>query len=447
MNCFWVKINETAREYPIIRVPNIIFTHLEHLSLIQHGLLKKNGTVKAKLTDDSQKGTQENPFIIDVSASLVNDLYLLKDIPYRLTTRGDTIKFGPVTGIMIRSQEELNLREEVYPHLGGILVSPSQFDWEKGIVTGEVYDSSKSRWVLKTVPLPEVIFNRSLMKKKKKVKLITKYQALGGVFYNSNRYNKAEVENAVLQRSELQKYVIKSRTVLDKKDVFSALSAHKKIVLKPVRSVQGNGIMFIKRKKRNEYLVYYYRKNKSDTEVYSVISRKKLAELLDTINFKRKPHLVQPWIRFLTYNKSPFDLRVHMHKDDRSWMCAGIECRVAQKGEKITNISKGGSVLSLSEALSSSSEVRRRALEEEVVDVCLKICTTLETNYPSECFADLGIDIAIDKRKKLHFIEVNFHPQFKGFQKISEEIYRKINCQPLIHATKLQGFKVDKKAS
>ncbi|MDR3644638.1 MAG: YheC/YheD family protein, partial [Clostridia bacterium] len=57
-----------------------------------------------------------------------------------------------------------------------------------------------------------------------------------------------------------------------------------------------------------------------------------------------------------------------------------------------------------------------------------------------EHFAEFGMDIAVDRQKKLWLIEANVFPSFKGFKKTDRETYLSIRYQPLLYALSLTEF-------
>ena len=130
-----------------------------------------------------------------------------------------------------------------------------------------------------------------------------------------------------------------------------------------------------------------------------------------------------------------------MQKDKNAkWVCSGIECRVANNKSLITNISRGGYALTIWEALKRAfpDNTDIRLLKKQLDDLCQKLCLYLdETGHH---FAEFGVDIAIDKYKRLWIIEVNVFPSFKGFKKMDYQTYLKIRYTPLLYAASLAGF-------
>ncbi|HEX3027243.1 MAG TPA: YheC/YheD family protein [Clostridia bacterium] len=75
---------------------------------------------------------------------------------------------------------------------------------------------------------------------------------------------------------------------------------------------------------------------------------------------------------------------------------------------------------------------------KKILDLCRKICVYLDTS--GHHYAELGIDIAIDRDQNLWLIEANVFPSFKGFKKIDRETYLRIRYSPMIYARSLTGF-------
>ncbi|TMW71239.1 YheC/YheD family protein [Alteribacter natronophilus] len=437
----WIRISELKSEELLIVVPDPLYSHLGKVTSVQHG----RKTCKCKLTHKkkvSGKGTKSSPFVIKVSSLLIRKSLFITDIPYQIIKQGDTLKFGPFTVVLTSQTSRLNVRRQIIPRTGGVLISakPNSFNWGRGTVRGEFYHQKKKKWIRKTLPLPEVIFNNYVMGRRGRRTLLKRCKEKEILFFNTRRYDKRKVEKVMSKVDTVKDYLIRSTIVRNPQDVFTALKLYKKVVLKPAAGARGKGIVFLRKKAAGSYQVYNYRSTAAG--IIKTLSDHQLRTFLNSFNFQKQRYITQKWVLFKTFNKRPFDLRVHMHKDDTIWKCAGIECRVAGKGQKLTNVSKGGKAVSFSKALYSYPSTERKRIRKKIVNITKNICKGLDDQLPSDNFADLGIDIAIGKKKRIYFIEINFNPQFNGFRKINYKVYEKINWQPLIHAAKKQGFKV-----
>jgi hypothetical protein len=139
---------------------------------------------------------------------------------------------------------------------------------------------------------------------------------------------------------------------------------------------------------------------------------------------------------------SAWDIRVVMQKNIKhEWVCHGIECRLAKGGKLITNISRGGSALSISEALKLSfgSKVVPSVIKKEIIDICKQLCLRLEKE--GDVFAEFGMDIAIDIHQKYWIIESNLRPSYNGFKRYMDyNNYLFLCSAPLAYAGSLAGF-------
>jgi hypothetical protein len=111
-----------------------------------------------------------------------------------------------------------------------------------------------------------------------------------------------------------------------------------------------------------------------------------------------------------TVDGRPIDYRVKYVKTDNGWVVRAMVGRIARKGLFVTNLCRGGSLVtaangisrSLSSALVEEKKQKMRELTALSTDV-------LESKYPG--FAQLGFDYGLDKQGRIWIFEVNTKPQ------------------------------------
>ncbi|WP_026691176.1 YheC/YheD family protein [Alteribacter aurantiacus] len=438
MRSYWIQIVPMNQPGMQMIVPKRLQKRKRKIKRVHHGLLSTHVSVRRRKIRKGEDGSKKNPFAVHMSNELLSYLYVQSSLLYQLVVTKKHVKLGPVTGILVTDMKNVinDLRKESQSVVGGIFVAlkPNQIDWESTTVNGFVFDGEDNRWTDVKVPLPEVLFVRTPPLKRIR-KLLTRFHQQGGTAFNTKRYSKLKVEKRLRTESFVKGRLITSRRVRTAEDVVETLENEQAIVLKPTRGLKGQGLVFINRHKGDMFLVYDYRKRKTGLKME--LEKSALELFLQGVRYKRKKYILQPWIAFLQYKGNPFDMRVHMQKNHGAWICSGIECRVAAQGEKLTNLSKGGGVVTFETAIRDTcSNVTR----EHVVDFALSLCDAVERAFPHDHFGDLGLDIGIDQSGKLYFIEVNFAPGYKGFKGIDPIAYEKISHQPFVYAAQLKGF-------
>ncbi|MCR8846102.1 YheC/YheD family protein [Paenibacillus sp. SC116] len=174
------------------------------------------------------------------------------------------------------------------------------------------------------------------------------------------------------------------------------------VVIKPV--VGGGGYGVIKVTKTHSS---YSFTSLSSTRTFS--SFQALIRALATAKKKRK-YLIQQGIHLATISGRPIDYRVKVVKKDATWVFRAIVGRLAKNGLFVTNLSKGGTQLTSSEAL-------RLSLSEDVVDTkreemkqLTRICTEImDERFPG--LGRLGFDYGIDQDGVIWILEVNTRPR------------------------------------
>lgn len=125
----------------------------------------------------------------------------------------------------------------------------------------------------------------------------------------------------------------------------------------------------------------------------------------------RKKYLVQQGIEFATYRRRPFDVRLVLQKPLNRWLVTLMTAKVApRKNSLVTNIAKGGKDHHTLETL------------RELVDVSHQIVQVLNSRFPLQI---VGLDMGIDKRGKIWFIEANTKPDCQGLENLDRKLYKK----------------------
>lgn len=194
----------------------------------------------------------------------------------------------------------------------------------------------------------------------------------------------------------------------------SFLSRYSKVIAKPASGSGGAGVIMIKQKKKNAYLVQRGAKRKTirgKQSTYRYVRRK-----LGT------RYLIQKRISLAKVGERPFDVRVMVQKRNGSdWKVTGMLAKVAGKGYIITNVKRsGGYVLPLSTAIAranipnSSSAVINRLRR-----IALLAARSLSSYYTAQRV--FGFDMGIDAKGKVWIIEANLRPDITLFAKLRDK--------------------------
>jgi len=205
------------------------------------------------------------------------------------------------------------------------------------------------------------------------------------------------------------------------RDLRSMLRAHGMVYVKPNVGALGNGVMRARRLKSGGYEWRYKRmKRKAPTvaRLYRLIKRYKLDG----------SYLVQRGIYMMKYRGRRFDLRVmtqRKHPYDR-FVVTGMLARVAARGSIVTNGSKGAAIHPTGRVFRANMpRAGARAIERKATLLGLRIAHRYAVVYP-RCI-ELGLDIAVDNRRRLWLLEANTTPQITPFGRLKDlTMYRRI---------------------
>ncbi|WP_026691178.1 YheC/YheD family protein [Alteribacter aurantiacus] len=435
---YWIKIEEDCSTENEVAVSSWIYEEFKKVNNLQHGLLKESCVINSE-NRLLNTGTKDDPFRIKVSTNIYKALYFIDDIVYQMQTDGRTLKVGPLSGMTVfKPHKAGNSRVKQYEKVGGVFIvfKPKTMNWDTKTVEGYVYHANQGKWIHTTVPFPEVIYRRGARFRED---VVQRYRKLGGTIFNSKPLFKGEVDQLLLKQHLAKENIIDFRPVTSEEDVFEMLDEHHEVVMKPRVGGKGRRILFISKVSPEAFEVYDYSKSKTAGKL--LLTLQQLSHLLTQKKVIRGRYIVQKKLRLREHNGSPYDIRVHMQKNNNDWVCNGIECRVASSGEYVTNLAKDGIALPLRKVLEGSRKERKKA-KRAIIAFAKTMANALDQAFSNECFADIGMDIAMDEEGKLWFIEANGLPLFNGFKRISKKAYRRIAAQPLLYATQKQGFQV-----
>lgn len=213
------------------------------------------------------------------------------------------------------------------------------------------------------------------------------------------------------------------------KSVAQYLNRYSAVYIKPDGGGRGEGV--IKAWKANS--TYYYVKEKGHQQ-----KARSVKELYAKLGLKRRPHVVQQAIDLARINGRPYDIRLMMMRDaSKQWKVIGTVAKVAGPGSVISNIARGkGYTLPLDTALReslglSAAQMRQKKREmNHLASMCTRVYSKRRYDW------QIGYDLAIDRKAKVWFIEMNpTVPAHRLFKK-QPSIYREIKKLASFHKRK-----------
>ncbi|PLT33407.1 YheC/YheD family protein [Bacillus sp. V5-8f] len=313
--------------------------------------------------------------------------------------------FGGMTDFCLEVAEKSRSR-------GGraVFFTLEQINENTETIEGWIYSNQK--WIQSVFPTPYCVHNRiSSRRQEKKEETQMKINLLkqrGVFFYNDKFLDKWEIVQ--------QLKTIKSETVFfphttlytgpDSLNIMA--SRYQELYIKPSGGSLGKGIIRIKRYGES-YSCQYQKNGETIAKKYRSITD--LGRMLQS-RIGLRPYVIQQGIDLIKQNGRIVDFRALVQKNKNGkWAITSIVGRRGPEESIVSNVSTGGTILGLREALESSNAPWLPV--DQVVSVlknkALKLAEVFEIGAVGN-YAELGIDFAVDQSGRVWVLEINSKP-------------------------------------
>jgi hypothetical protein len=231
--------------------------------------------------------------------------------------------------------------------------------------------------------------------------------------------------NPLMDDPIISRYVPKTDWFHDS-SLQNMLRTYSTAYIKPDIGRHGNGVIRVKKLNDSESEISYGQKTiRCSLEiVYSEIKK---------ILHPQKKYIIQQGIELATYHHRPFDVRVVLQKPLNRWQLSWMSAKIApRKTSVVTNVAKGAKDVKLIKTLQGADQsLNLFEVLRELIDVSYQIVQKLDFHFPLKI---VGLDMGIDKKGNIWFIEANTKPDFRGLGKVDRKQY-----QRYLEAKKLIG--------
>lgn len=278
--------------------------------------------------------------------------------------------------------------------------APEDIDFDQMLIKGDFYENGQ--WISKIIEYPDVIYDRLRLKGVKGYNGV--YEELDGIPFTNEFYgnsiSKLEVYDKLKSTGKLDDVIIPYKKVEKVKDIFHFIDRYNEIILKPEVGSFARGVHYISRTENNKFYVVMREKEKNYNEIEL---RKYINDLLESSTF-----IVQKYINTRTIDGNPFDIRVHMMKDENDeWSFARIYPRIGFNYATISSTGMGGYIGALTGFLKRNFRFTNTdKIEQNIKTASLKIAYTFEKLY-KERFNEIALDLALNPNTKPYLIEIN----------------------------------------
>lgn len=337
---------------------------------------------------------------------------------------GNELQLGPVIGILTSATgggggpfgSRTGFIREIFAtgtdKAFHVAFSPNQVNWESGEVTGYMINA-EGKWTRKTVPLPDVVYNRLPSRRAEK---LASTEAFKERFvrrriplFNWSFFDKWDVYRLLDGESEAEKHVPESANNPSPEEIRRLMEKHRFIYLKPTGGSLGIGIYRLTYSPGRGYFARFRRGGSNVLIRFANFDG--LMKLLRRHNINLQHYVVQQGIRLIELEGCPLDFRFHMTKNGQNqWVAAGIGAKRAGRGSVTTHIRNGGQLMTPEQALSrvygaSKGETMLQTAKEAAV----RLSEAIERRY-NHPLGELGFDLGIDQNDRVWMFEANAKP-------------------------------------
>lgn len=320
--------------------------------------------------------------------------------------RSATHPFGSRTGFIKQLLREGNKRAYIFAF------TPRDINWQQETILA-YFLSETGGWTRKTVPLPDVIYNRLPSRRAETGAAVNslreRFIRKKIPFFNWSFFNKSDVYALLEKEPESYRYVPESFNGPGPDKMKEMLEKHHFVYYKPTAGSLGKGIYRLIYHPKKGYFARYRR---SGTNVLLRFSSfNSMMRMLHARHGRSlRNYVVQQGIRLIEIDSCPIDFRFHMHKNGKNeWVVVGIGAKKAGKGSVTTHLKNGGQLLTPEQALSRTFGSRASDVLHNAKQVAVKLAEAIERNYP-HLLGELGFDIGIDQDERVWMFEANSKP-------------------------------------
>ncbi|PRS07920.1 endospore coat-associated protein [Bacillus atrophaeus] len=389
-------------------------------SMKQNGLLYAAfGTQVARCHISFKKNLERTVLL---SENLFHELMIPHRSQGNIIIHENTVFIGPLIGIFTAGFTKslsqpfkerslffsklltLNLQSGGYCFVFGA----HQIQWEHGTI--EAYLYRENGWEKKTVPLPNVVYDRlpnrkiedSALLQETKQRLINEYQI---PWFNPGFFNKWEVHQLLEKDNRTAPFLPQSILHPSVESIDALCKSFETVYIKPANGALGTGIYQLTQSEKG-LTVKHTNEEKSFTSIEYPDSSAFLAAFEkehDAASF-----LVQQGIDLIEFQGRPADFRVHTNKNaSGKWDVTAIAVKISGKNSITTHLSNGGTVKTLAELYDDPKE--RADMIRKLSVAALTVSRVLNEHIEG-FIGEIGFDLGIDQAGKVWMFEANSRP-------------------------------------
>lgn len=290
--------------------------------------------------------------------------------------------------------------------------TPRDINWHNETVNAYFLSESDS-WIRRTVPLPDVVYNRLPSRRAETTSSIQmlreRFVRRNIPFFNWSFFKKSDIYELLENDLEANLHVPESVMNPTPDTIRDMLTRHQFVYYKPTSGSLGIGIYRLTYLPRKGYFARYTVNGKN-----TLLRFKHFSSLIRMLQGRHgrslRNYVVQQGVRLIEIDSCPIDFRFHMHKNgDNDWTVVGIGAKKAGKGSVTTHVKNGGQLMTPEQALQRMFGDRSEEVLGNMKKVAIELAMAIERNYP-HLLGELGFDLGIDRDEHVWMFEANAKP-------------------------------------
>ena len=292
--------------------------------------------------------------------------------------------------------------------------SPGAVDFQKKTINGYIYGDGE--WLNAVSRYPDVIYNTAGFSRDKQIDAAeTLRKTIPFTSYSIG--DKLTVYDNLMRYKEFSDYLVPTEKVLSAEHFFALSEKYPEMVLKPSWGRQGTDVYYIK----------------NDAGSFSVLSQEIKCDAQQAVNFilsklEYDEYIVQPYINCRTKTGAPYDFRLHAQKGHKGqWVASGMYPRISPDNDIVCNISHGGYTCALTDFLMKEFGEKHYDIQKYIEMFSLQLAAHLDkiqNELHGEELDELGIDIGLDKARRIYIYEVNWRPGHPPFMNVDLSVVK-----------------------
>lgn len=269
--------------------------------------------------------------------------------------------------------------------------------------TVDAFTFTKSHWITKRIPFPDIIYDIGYYHQTNDVKKIMRLQRKWGhLILGYSMGNKMKIHNHLIKSAQLKPYLIPTWIIHNPHDILPYLEQGETFILKPLNGWGGKHIFTLR--KQNHFFTIHENKR-----TITIKPNKLLHTLRNKMNNKR--FVMQPWLNIRFLDGKIADHRVLIQKNKTgSWTIRATGTRIGRQGHITSNLKSGANIVRTLTFLKEQFGVKKAEdIYQEMHTLAHRVVTFLEQSYRKR-FIEFGIDLAVTRQGELKLIEVNVKP-------------------------------------